>query len=249
MPKPNSVPVRNITISKRLSTLSDPQVRQAAAIVCNYFDDLPLMEQTVRSHMESASTIRLAMHEGRIVGFSVASKYRRQTPFHPRPVNLLYQRMLYLHPDFLFRGLGIRLLAVTMRDLFGWFWPFKRLVAVCRTQNPIVARVMNLYNLVYPQYGRPVPGAIRAFAESLLPLLGAESLDGKFRLIGTLSAFGGADYTDIWNHFYHRRGDDFERLILDSAFEEKQGRILNSGAFILMIGYAKPMNFVRYLFH
>jgi hypothetical protein len=157
--------------------------------------------------------------------------------------------MLYLHPGFLYRGLGLRLLAATMRDLFGWFWPFKRLVAICRTQNPIVAKFMNLYNISYPKYNQPIPAEIRNFAESLLPLLGAESLDGKFRLEGTLSAFSGADYTDIWNRFYHRRDDAFERLMLDSAFEEREGRIFNSGAGILMIGYAKPLNFLRYLFH
>ena len=83
---------------------------------------------------------------------------------------------------------------------------------------------------------------------NLLPLLDAESIDEDFRLIGTLSEFSGADFTDTWNRYYHRRGDDYERLMLNTAFEEKDGRIINRGASVLMIGYAKPLRFTRYLF-
>ena len=107
---------------------------------------------------------------------------------------------------------------------------------------------MAMYNVYYPQYLQPLPADIRKFAESLSPLLGAESIDEEFRLIGTLSKFRGADFTDIWDRYYHRRDDDYERLMLHSAFEEKDGRIINSGAFVLMIAYAKPLRFFRYLF-
>jgi hypothetical protein len=207
------------------------------------------MEETVRTHLAEASTVRLALYEGNIVGFSIASRYKLKTPFHHRPVNVLFQRMLYLHPGFLYCGLGIRLLAATLKDLFGWFWPFKRLLAFCRTQNPVVVKFMNLYNITYPQYKQPIPDNVRQFAESLLPLLKAESLDENFRLVGTLSTFSGADYTDTWNRYYQRRGSDNEKLMLTTAFEEKDGRIFNTGAFLLMIGYAKPFNFIRYLFH
>ncbi|MEJ2310487.1 MAG: hypothetical protein P8Z78_14420 [Gammaproteobacteria bacterium] len=207
------------------------------------------MEQIVRLHLEAADTIRLALHEDEIVGFSVASRYKMKTPFYPHPVNTVYQRMLYLHPEFLYRGLGIRLLLATMKDLFGWFWPFKRLVAICRTQNPVVARFMDLYNIVYPRHKQPVPDNIRQFAESLVPLLQAKYLDQQFRLVGTLSDFKGVDQTDTWNRYYHHRANDYEKLMLSSVFEERQGRIINSGSFLLMIGYARPLNFIRFLFH
>lgn len=219
-----------------------------AKIVANYFPDQKLMEETVRNHMKQANTIRLALCEGVIVGFSIASKYRMMTPFYHRRVNVIYQRMLYLDPDVLYRGIGIRLLLATMKDLFGWLWPFKRHVAFCRTQNPVVAKFMNMYNVAYPQYNQPLPAEIRKFSEGLLPVLGAESLDEKFRLIGTLRAFSGANYTDTWNQHYHRRNNNYEKLMLNSAFEEKDGRIINSGAFVLMIAYAKPLNFIRYIF-
>ena len=220
-----------------------------ATIVAHYFPDQKLMEETVRNHMKQANTVRLASREGKIIGFSIASKYKLMTPFYHRPVNVIYQRMLYLDPDYLYRGLGIKLLSLVMNDLFGRLWPFKRIVAFCRTQNPVVAKIMNMYNVAYPQYKQPLPGMIREFAESLLPTLGAESLDEKCRLTGTLSAFSGADYTDTWNRYLHRRHNDYEKLMLNSAFEEKDGRIINSGAFILMIGYAKPLRFIRYLFN
>ena len=218
-----------------------------AAIVANYFPDRQLMEGVIRTHLKQSDTVRLAIHESRIIGFSVASKHRFKTPFYPRPVNVIYQRMLYLDPEFLYRGMGLKLLALTMKDLFGWLWPFKRVVAVCRTQNPVVAKLIAMYNQSYPRYQQPVPADVRKFGESLLPMLDAQSIDVDFRLIGTLEEFGGADFTDTWNRYYHRRDDDYEKLMLHSAFEELKGRIINRGAFVLMIGYAKPLRFIRYL--
>ena len=108
-----------------------------------------------------------------------------------------------------------------------------------------------MYNVSYPQYQQPVPDDIRTFAESLLPVTGAQSIDKKFRLIGTLSEFSGADYTDVWKRYYLRRDkndNNYEKLILHSAFDEQDGRIINRGAFVLMIAYAKPLHFFRYLF-
>ena len=170
------------------------------------------------------------------------------TPFYYRPVNVSYQRMLYLDPYFLYRDIGIQLLVLTMKDLFGWFWPIKRMVVFCRTQNPVVAKLMNMFNVAYPQYDQALPEDIRNFAETLLPVLGAESLDEKFRLIGTLKTFSGMDYTDTWNKYVHSRDNEFEKLILNSAFEQKDRRVINTGAFVLMIAYAKPLNFIRYIF-
>ena len=37
--------------------------------------------------------------------------------------------------------------------------------------------------------------------------------------------------------------------MLHSAFEKRGDRIINSGAFVLMLGYAKPLTFVRYITH
>jgi hypothetical protein len=243
------MPSRKITISKRLTGLSDRQIRQSVEIAINYFPDRILMEEIIRQHLEQANTIRLAIHQDRIVGYSVASKYKMTTPFYKHPINVIYQRMLYLQPGFLYKGLGLRLLAITMKDLFGWLWPFKRVAAICRTQNPVVARIMDMYNVSYPQFDQPVPDDVRRFAESLLPILGAESLDDQFRLIGTLSTFGGMDYTEIWEHYLDRRHNIYEQLMLSSVFIQQKGRIINSGAFMLVIAYARPLRFIGRLAH
>jgi len=238
---------KNIKISKRLTALSEQQIQQMTKIVINYFPNQKHMEWVIRDHIKQANSIRLALYNNEIIGFSVASKYKMETPFYHRPVNVIYQRMLYLHPSVLYRGIRIQLVLATMRDLLGWLWPLKRIVTFCRTQNPVVAKMMNMYSASYPQYKQAVPEKIRKFAEGLLPILGAESLDEKFRLIGTLKKFKGMDYTDKWNQYLHIKNNHYEKLMLESAFAEKNGCVINSGAYILIIGYAKPLNFIRYL--
>jgi hypothetical protein len=240
---------KKVRLSGRLTRVSDDQIHRMAEIVANYFPDPTLMEQTIRSHLAEAGTIRLAYHDDIITGFAIASRYTMQTPFYPRPTAVIYQRMLYLDPAWIYRGAGFKLLGASMRDLFGWLWPLRRLVAICRTQNPVVARIMGLYDLSYPRFGERIPAEVRRFAEGLLPMLGARALDEDFRLVGTLDRFEGADYTDIWNRYLHRRNNAYESLMLHSAFAQQGDRIINSGAFVLMLGYARPMRFLRYLLH
>lgn len=243
----SKTPRREVTYSKRLKTLSDQQISRLVEICCHYFADRVLMEQTVRNHLVAADTVRLACQDDRIVGFSIASKHKMVTPFHPRRINVIFQRMLYLDPAMLYRGLGLKLLSFTMKDLCGWWWPFRRFAAICRTQNPVVAKIMNMYDVAYPQPSESLPAEVKKFAEGLLPILGAKSLDDQCRLIGTLESFAGHDYTDIWNRYLHRQRNKYEELMLHSAFREENGRIINSGAFLLMIAYARPLRFIRYL--
>jgi hypothetical protein len=238
-----------IRLSNRLTGLTEPEVQRMAEIAANYIPDKQVVEELLGKHLRDAHAVRLAILDDDVVGFSIASKYRLQTPFYPRPINVLYQRMLYLDPSILYRGLGLRLLAVTLRDLFGFLWPFTRFAAFCRTATPIVAKYMHMYSLAYPQLGKPIPEAIQVFGEDLLPLLDSDSLDEEFRLLGPLKAMVGVDYTETWNRFYRHDNSHYEQLMLNSAFEEKDGRVISKGAFILMIAYAKPLNFVRYLFH
>ena len=239
---------RNVKLSASLTDLSDQQIDCMAEIVCRYFPNMELAREITRGHVKQAHSIRMCLDAERLIGFSVASKYRMLTPFYHRPVNVLYQRMLYLEPAARCRGIGLRLLEASMKDLFGRLWPLKRMVAVCRTQNPMVARFMAMYDQIYPRYGETIPDEVRKFAESLLPVLEGDKLDARFRLFGTLSVLSGMDFTDIWNRYLHRQNDEYERLMLNSAFEESDGHIFNRGAGVLMIGYAKPLCFIRYLF-
>jgi len=238
-----------LQFSKRLSRLDEKQIARLAEIAGNYFPDPGLMRETVQNHLALADTVRLACDHDRIVGFSIASKFRMHTPFHSGKTNVMYQRMLFLEPGALYRGLGLRLLALTLKDLFGWWWPFRRFVAICRTQNPVVARIMDMYNVAYPQNGQPLPSNIQAFEKQLLPVLAAKDVDDRGRLLGSMPSLTGIDYTDIWNRYLHHRKNKYEKLMLGTAFHQENGRIINSGALLLMVGYARPFHFIRYLYY
>lgn len=239
----------NIRLTREKGDLPLHYVERMVEIITNYFPNRILMAETVNNHLEQSDTVRLAWYEGRIIGFSIASKYKKLTPFYPKPINLFFQRMLYIEPGALYKGLGLRLLGATLRDLFGYFWPFKRFATICRTQNPVVVKMMNMHNITYPQDAQPLPDNIRKFSESLLPILSAEELDDKCLLVGSLEPFKGTDYTDIWNRVIHRRKNEYEEMVLKSAFKVENDRIINNGAFIFLLAYSKPLHFIRYLFH
>ena len=120
---------------------------------------------------------------------------------------------------------------------------------ICRTQNPVVVTMMNMYNVTYPQYNQPLPDDIRKFSESLLPILDAKELDDKCLLIGSFDPYIDVDYTEIWNSVLHRGKNQYEDMVLNTAFKIENNRIINKGAFIFMLAYSKPLHFIRYLFH
>ena len=240
---------KKIKLTKESADIPAEYIERMAEIVVHYFPNQKIVEEVLSFHIKQADTIRLAWYEDRIIGFSIASKYKKLTPFYPKPINLLFQRMLYLDPNALYKGLGLRLLGVTLRDLFGIFWPFKRFAAMCRTQNPVVVKMMNMYNTTYPQYKQPLPANIREFSESLLPILDAKELDGNGLLIDTLEPFKGMDYTDIWNGIFHHGRNPYEEMVLNTAFSKENNRIINNGALIFLIAYSKPLHFIRYFFH
>jgi hypothetical protein len=225
-------------------------VERLIEIAVVYFPNHEETGKLLRRHIECADSLRIARDkDNRIVGYSIASASRQLTPFYPRPITLVYQRMLYLDPDILKKGLGKRLLCATFADLLGPFWPFRRLALVCRTLNPVVARMMDMHSLSYPHLGEQLPDEVRRFAESLLPMLGARELDAQCRLLGTLDEFKGVDYTDIWNRHLHKRNEAYEELMLTTVFAREDGRIINNGALLFMIAYSKPFRFIRFLFH
>lgn len=203
-----------------------------------------LIEHTIRKHLTQQANIRLAYQGDRLVGYAIASKHKMLTPFYPKPINALFHRMLIIAPDAIYQGLGKRLIWRTMRDLFGLFWPVKRMVIFCRTQNPVVGKIMNMCNIAYPQYGEQIPDEIKVFSKSLLPIIGEESLDENNVLHNTLKELNGYDYTKIWEQYIHRKNNSYEKLMLNTTFEEKNGKIINKGSTILMVGYARPFNFI-----
>jgi hypothetical protein len=232
------------------SNITAAEVRRLTEIATVYFPDFEETFRIVNHHVQCADSLRLVRDEnGLIAGYSIGSVIRQQTPFYPRPIPLVFQRMLYLAPDILKRGLGKRLLVATFRDLLGPFWAFRHFALVCRTQNPVVARMMDMHTISYPHQGERLPDDIRQFGESLLPMLGATAMDDRYRLIGTLDEFRGVDYTDIWNRHLHKREDSYEELMLGTVFTKTDGKIINNGALVFMAAYSKPLQFIRYLLH
>lgn len=231
------------------ANVSPADTKQLIEIALVYFPDYENTSKLVRQHIQRADSLRIARDTNNdIAGFSIASAYKQLTPFYPRPINLLYQRMLYLSPNMLYRGLGKRLLTATFRDLLGPLWPLRRFAVVCRTLNPVVARMMDMHTISYPHHGEEPPDEIRRFAETLLPVLGARQLDRQYRLLGTLDEFKGADYTEIWHRHLHKQVNSYEKLMLNTVFTEKDGKIINNGALMFMVAYSRPMQFIRYLF-
>ena len=231
------------------SNITAAEVRRLTEIATVYFPDFEETIKIVNHHVQCADSLRLVRDENDlIVGYSIGSVTRQQTPFYPRPIPLVFQRMLYLAPDILKRGLGKRLLVATVRDLLGPFWAFRHFALVCRTQNPVVARMMDMHTVSYPHQGERLPDDIRQFGESLLPMLGATAMDDRCRLIGTLDKFRGVDYTDIWNRHLHKREDSYEELMLGTVFTRTDEKIINNGALVFMAAYSKPLQFIRYLF-
>jgi len=235
---------KKITLSAALNNLNDQQISKMVEITTPYLRNKELTEHIIRQHIEHAPNIRLAYMEDRLVGYAIASKHKIKTPFFPKPINTLFHRMLIIDTDVLFQGLGKKLIWTTMRDLFGQFWLCKRMAIFCRTENPVVAKLMNMCNIVYPQYGEPIPEEIKAFSRSLLPLIGEEQLDENNVLSQTLIKLKGEDYTDIWNHYLHRSNNEYEKLMLSTTFKKKNDRIIYQGSTILLVGYAKPFNFI-----
>ncbi|MCK4708153.1 MAG: hypothetical protein KAU21_06000 [Gammaproteobacteria bacterium] len=233
------------------SNISTSDFNRLVEIAAVYLPITEVVSKALKQHIQHADSLRLARdNKNIVVGFSIASSTRQLTPFYSKPINIIYQRMLFLDSSTLYKGLGMRLLIASFTDLLGPLWPFRHFTVVCRTQNPVVARMMDKHTVCYPHYGEKLPDKIRAFAETLLPMLGATELDSQCRLLGTVDEFKDMDFTEIWNkHLHKQRNNNYEKLMLNSAFTLKEGKIINSGAMVFMLAYSKPMQFLRFLFH
>lgn len=53
----------------------------------------------------------------------------------------------------------------------------------------------------------------------------------------------------LWDRHLHKHNNSYERLMLDSAFTVRNGRIINTGALVFMVACSRPLQFVRFLFY
>jgi hypothetical protein len=239
----------HLTIERHRGELSPRDKADLLAIVLHYFPKPEVVGEIIDYHLSLSDAVILARLRGKIIGLSLASKLHQLTPYYPRPLDVVFQRALFVDPDVIYRGLGKRLMVATMRSLLGWFWFARRFALVCRTQNPTVSRLLTKFNLMYPKPGEHLPAAVLSFGQGLLPVLNSTGLDEDGRLQGSLEEFKNYDHTEIWNRYYNTLNDNYERMMLDRAFVCDNGRVINSGKLIFFTAYAKPWVFLRYLFH
>jgi len=223
-------------------------LNEMSEIVSNYYPLVHENKQIINDHLAGSNSLVVARENHKITGFSSASVIKQKTPFCRYRVPVIFQRMLYIHPGILYRGIGPALLRETFVQLLGPFWFLRGFVLICRTQNPVVVKMMTRFTDYYPRENESLPADIRNFAESFLTILHATELDEKCCLTGSLSAYTDMDYTKIWNDVLHRSKNRFDDLILSSTFRREGDRIINSGAFLLLIGYSRPLNFIKVAF-
>ncbi len=218
-------------------------------IILHYFPIPNVVDKMLDFHLAHSDAVIVARLQGRLIGLSLACKLHAQTPYARRPLNIVFERALFVDPEVMFRGLGKRLIVATLRNLLGWFWFGRRFAVICRTQNPTVARMLKKFQQAFPKPGEPLPDDILAFGRRLLPQLGATELEASGRLAGSLDEFKDYDHTEIWQRYYHIRDDAYEQMILNNAFVQRDGRILNRGHLLFFTAYSKPWQLMRYLFN
>jgi hypothetical protein len=197
-------------------------------------------------HVTPDACIHIAVQIDRIIGFSINSCDYRKTPFREKEIPLIFQRILYIDPVVQHLGVGIRLQVAGLRYHLGPFWLFRRFAVTCLTNNPSIVRAFSQYDLFYPCQQAPIPVEIHDFCQQLAPAMGFESIDQHLLAYGSNeSILDGADYTALWKKFLLSGHHTYDQMILNTVFETRHEKVFHRGALLLVIGYARPMRFIR----
>ena len=215
-------------------------------IISSYYPLKNVFKKIAIQHIENADSLILARQKNKLVGISVSSVTKMRTPFKLYKIPVIFQRMLFLDPHSLYRKTGTLLMTHTFKQLMGHFWFLKPFVLIGRTQNPVVLKMLTRFTEYYPKPEEVLPKKIKDFVQLLLPMLHAKKLEENGCLAGSLSAFKDMDYTKIWNEYFYHKKNPFNEMVLSSAFKIKNNKIINSGSFLILLGYSKPFNFVRF---
>ena len=217
-----------------------------ARIVAYYFPPGFDVKSMLVEHLDRDSCILAAQQENQIIGFSVNSCSYRQTPFHYKPIPLVYQRLLYVDPAAQHRTIGLSLQIAGLRYQLGPCWLLRRFAVICLTSNPNVLRAIHQYNEYYPRIDDELPQKVYAFCQQLGPSMGFSRVDRRLMVYGTNeTTLEGEDYTSRWKSFLLSGHDAFDQMILDRVFATRDGKIFHNGALLLALGYARPMHFIR----
>lgn len=217
-----------------------------ARIVACYFPSGFDVKSMLIAHLDQESCIHVAQQENQIIGFSVNSRSYQKTPFHNKPIPLVYQRLLYVDPAAQHRGIGLGLQIAGLRYQLGPCWLFRRFVVICLTSNPKVLRAIHQYNEYYPCIDDELPQRVYAFCQRLGPSMGFSRVDRRLLVYGTNETIlEGEDYTSRWNRSLLSGYGTFDQMILDRVFATRDGKVFHTGALLLALGYARPMHFIR----
>jgi hypothetical protein len=227
------------------NTLSRYDLERLARIAAHYFPEDFDVETMLLQHLGSDSCVQVAEQNDEIIGISITSCDRSKTPFYKKDVPLFYQRILYVDPGARGRAVGLRLQVAGLGYQLGAFWMFRRFAVICLTNSPKILRAFNQYGEYYPRQAHPVPGKVYEFCQQLGPTMGFERIDQHLLVYGTNeSILDGVDYTTKWERFLKSGHASYDRMILNSVFSAKDGKIFHTGVLQMVVGYAGPMHFV-----
>lgn len=225
-------------ISKHMPRLAD--------IASQYYPMHYDVSKMLQNHLNAGGILQVALIEGDIAGFSVSSCEIRITPFNKREMPVIYQRLLFIDTALRRQLLGISLQIAVLHLHLGPFWLFKRLTLFCLTDNPLIVRAFDLYNIYYPNNQITPTPEVWQFCESLLPLLFGNNLGKNLLVYGTNeSMLKDFDYTHWWKKYLASGHTYYDELLLSTVFKPQQGRILHSGALLLVVGYSRPLNLLK----
>jgi len=227
------------------NTSAQHELVRLTRVSAHYFPDNFDVKTMLLQHIGRDSCVQVAEQNDEIIGISITSCSKEKTPFYRKKIPLFYQRIIYVDPGARHQAVGLRLQVAGLDYQLGAFWMFRRFAVICLTNSPKILRAFSQYNDYYPRQDHPVPGNVYEFCRQLRSIMGFERIDQHLLVYGTNeSNLDGVDYTTKWERFLRSGHEKYDRMILNSVFSTKDGRILHTGVLQMVVDYAGPMHFV-----
>lgn len=231
---------------KSARELRQEQLDELIAIAAEYYPAQIEMGEVVKAHLREGGAVIIAHAGHRVAGFSIASEYVLQTPFHGKPIPVIYQREMFIAPIFRKHHVGIALQIETIKSFLGPLWFARRFAMFCGTHNPLIVRNFAFFTQACPNLARTPLDDRSGFRKVLLDILHGEAVDEHMCVSGTFkSALKGVDYSHWWHRYLCSPYEDYNRLVLESLFDVHEGEVRHRGVTLLLIGYAKPFVFLK----
>lgn len=226
--------------------LGEGLLDELVAIAAAYYPPALNMRAVVSAHIKEGGTFIVARSGSTVAGFSIASTSVMSTPFHAKPIPVIYQREMFVNPLFRGRHVGVNLQIATIRAALGPLWFARRFVLFCGTHNPLILRNFAFFSRAWPDsQGRSLQDD-SGFTGKLLELMHGKTMDANMCVAGTFKqALAGVDYSRWWNRYLRSSYEPYNRIMLERIFSVQQDKLHHRGTTLLVIGYARPFVFVR----